>query len=434
MLLVSRRHRVLGINPEAQRLLGWAEHELLGTPINQLIPKRAHQLLDGPPESTARPADRPAHCGVRRRDGTTLRTMLTREPWESGGAGQSLLTLHDLTFPGRAILESMGDAVVMTDLDGDVSYLNPAAVRLTGWGNDEALGQPVSTLMVLVSESSREPIPDTTTRCLREGRPVDLEDGVLLIRRDGTEVPIGDSAAPIREADGTALGVVLIVRDERERRRVGDRLTFEASHDDLTGLVNRREFERRLTDLRADPAGGTAPEGVLLYLDLDNFKQINDLGGHEAGDRVLQSLGSLLVDQMRMHDTAARLGGDEFGALLADCSLMEAIRIAENLRAAIARHRFESDGRVFALTASIGLHPVAPTSGVAAALRAADAACYAAKRAGGGRVQFAESAGDAAPKPRIRAARVSPAVRGRGPARESAANGPSVASARPPAQ
>ncbi len=432
MVLVSRRERVLALNPEAQRLLGWTEGELLGTPLSRLIPMRLHRRPDAPWESPGGPGDGPVECDVRRRDGTTLQVMLTRQLWEAGGAGQRVLILRDLTLPGRAILESMGDAIIMTDLTGAVTYLNPAAVRLTGWDSSEALDQPVNGVMVLISESSRQPIPDTTARCLSEERPVDLEDGVLLVRRDGSEVPISDSAAPIRSCDGATLGVVLVIRDERERRRVGHRLKFEASHDDLTGLVNRREFERRLARVRPDPAAGAGPNRVLLYLDLDNFKQINDLCGHEAGDRVLQSLSALLGGHMRLRDTLARLGGDEFGVLLAGCSVIEAIRTAESVRAAIARHRFEWKGRSFSLTASIGLHPVAPASGVAAALGAADAACYAAKRAGGDRVHLAERVGDRDGKPHTETLRVLHPGRGRSGARRSVAAGQSAADAGPP--
>ena len=399
MVLVSRRERVLALNPAAELLLGWTERDLHGAPLGRLIPMRLYRRPEAPWESPDWSGAGPGECKIRRPDATTLQVMLTRRPWESGGSGQWLLILRDLTIPGRAILESIGDAIVMTDGTGAITYLNPAAVRLTGWGREEALDQPVARVMVLISESSRESIPDTTTRCLRENRPVDLEDGVLLVRRDGTEIPISDSAAPIRDQDGNGLGVVLVIRDEGERRRVGHRLRFEATHDDLTGLINRREFEQRLARSLTGTAQGSSPEQTLLYLDLDNFKQINDTCGHAAGDRVLQTLGALLGGHMRTRDTLARLGGDEFGALLVDCSIIEGIHMAESLREAIAQHRVEWEGQVFSLTASIGVFPLAPVLGVAGALRAADAACYEAKHAGGDRVHGGITMGDAGERP-----------------------------------
>lgn len=286
----------------------------------------------------------------------------------------------------RATLESIGDAVITTDLAGMITYLNPVAERLTGWDAAEALGRSLDAILPLISEASRQPVPNTAARCLTEGRSIDLEDGVLLLRRDGTEVPIGDSAAPVRDRDGGSLGVVLVIQDESEKRRVGRRLSYEATHDALTGLVNRREFDRRLTRVMLD-LPGPATEHVLLFLDLDRFKRVNDGCGHEAGDELLRRLSALCRGHTRKRDTLARLGGDEFGVLLENCPLVEAGRIAESLRVAIEAYRFEWEGSAFAISASIGLIPVvADGGGIAAVLRTADAACYAAKEGGGNRV------------------------------------------------
>jgi diguanylate cyclase (GGDEF)-like protein/PAS domain S-box-containing protein len=363
-------------------------------------------LLDGDFETSGgSPAGSSISCIARRRDGTEFPVALARRPLGPGSEAQALVTLRDLTQWRRAqdsrsrnyeqahaALESMGDAVITTDCAGMIKYFNPAAERVTGWALEEALGESLDAVLPLISEATRQPVPNTAARCLEEGRAVDLEEGVLLLRRDGTEVPIGDSAAPVRDRSGATLGAVLVIQDETEKRRVGHRLSYEATHDALTGLINRREFERRLARVVAD-LGGAAAEHVILSLDLDRFKLINDICGHEAGDELLRRLGALLSRHLRKRDTLARLGGDEFGVLLENCPLSEARQIAETLRVAIEQYRFEWEGKTFSIGGSIGLLPVtAESGGMAAVLRAADAACYAAKHGGGNRVHLQQFA------------------------------------------
>jgi diguanylate cyclase (GGDEF)-like protein/PAS domain S-box-containing protein len=287
----------------------------------------------------------------------------------------------------RATLASIGDAVLLADLDGAVSYLNEAAERLTGWQLAEARGLPLAQVMTLIAETNRQPIPDMVVRCIAEGRAIDLEDGVLLVRRDGTEVPIGDSTAPVHDADGTLVGVVLVVQDESEKRRVGHRLSHEATHDPLTGLLNRRGFERRLGNVLGDLECSGAGH-VLLYLDLDGFKLINDTWGHEAGDDLLRSLGQQLGGQMRSGDSLARIGGDEFAILLENCPPAEGRRIAEMVRLEVGQSGFDAQRGLPALGASIGLVELLPgCGGVSDVMRRVDEACYRAKRGGGHRIR-----------------------------------------------
>jgi len=415
MVVVDRNGRVTALNLAAERFFGWTEVELLGEPMNRFIPTRFHPLLgsdletgDGSPAVSTR--RRTVICFARRRDGTECPVEMARRPVGQGRDAQSLVTMRDLTQwrhaldtrsrnneQARATLESIGDAVITTDASGIITFLNPVAARLTGWAAEEALGQSLGAVLPLISEASRQPVANTAARCLAEGRSVDLEDGVLLLRRDGTEVPVGDSAAPVRDREGGMIGVVLVIQDESEKRRVGHRLSYEATHDALTGLINRREFERRLTRVVTDPVGPGA-EHMLLCLDLDRFKVINDTCGHDAGDELLRTLGGLLSHRMRKRDTLARLGGDEFGVLLENCPLVEAERIAESLRAAVEQLRFEWEGKTFSIGASIGLIPVKAGSGeMTAVLRAADSACYAAKDGGGNRVHLERRGKDSAP-------------------------------------
>ena len=406
MIVVDELGRMTAINLEAERFFGWAEKEMLGEPMSRCFPTRFHRLLEADLETnggspTSSKTGVTVSCFARGRDGTEFPVAMARRPLGPGSPAPALVTLRDLTQWRRAqdsrsrndeqahaTLESMGDAVITTDHAGMIKYLNPVAERLTGWGLEEAVGESLDAVLPLISEATRRPVPNTAARCLEEGRSVDLEDGVLLLRRDGTEVPIGDSAAPVRDRSGATIGVVLVLQDESEKRRVGHRLSYEATHDALTGLINRREFERRLARVLTD-LPGAASEHAVLSLDLDRFKLVNDTCGHEAGDELLRRLGALLSRHMRKRDTLARLGGDEFGALLENCPLNEAGQIAEGLRVAIEEYRFEWEGKAFSIGGSIGLLPVtAESGGLAGVLRAADAACYSAKYGGGNRVHL----------------------------------------------
>jgi diguanylate cyclase (GGDEF)-like protein/PAS domain S-box-containing protein len=403
--VIDSSGRIVALNQEAERLLGWAEPELLGQPMNRLIPPRFHRILDTQPIFAGEP--QPSHpkgtrvsLFARRRDGSEFPVEINRGALTPGADSLFLVTIRDLTEWRRAqeslfrekeqaviTLESIGDAVITTDTTGRVMYLNPVAERLTGWRTTEALGLPAATILTFISDTTREPVESTVARCLHEGRAVDLADGVLLLRRDGTEVAIGDSAAPILDRNGVTTGVVLVFHDVTEKRRVSRKLSHEATHDSLTSLINRKEFERRLARTLGDATDSGVGEHALCYLDLDRFKLVNDSCGHEAGDELLRQVAALLGSHMRKRDTLARLGGDEFGALLENCPLQEAMEIAETVRRAMEEFRYVSGEQSFSLGISIGVVPISPSSGrMAAVLRAADAACYIAKEAGGNRV------------------------------------------------
>jgi diguanylate cyclase (GGDEF)-like protein/PAS domain S-box-containing protein len=395
--------KVVGVNRAVERLLGWTESELLGQPMNRLFPPRFHRILDTQPVTDELPKNHPSGTRVslfaRRRDGSEFPVEIIRSWLGAGSNSLFLVTIRDLTEWRRAqeslfrekeqaviTLESIGDAVITTDTTGRMTYLNPVAERLTGWRLTEALGLPAATILTFISETTREPVESMVGRCLEEGRAVDLAEGALLLRRDGTEVAIGDSAAPIRDRNGVTTGVVLVFHDVTEKRRVSRRLSHEAAHDALTALVNRKEFERRLTRVLAD-ISDTNPEHALCYLDLDRFKVVNDSCGHEAGDELLRQIASLLSGHMRKRDTLARLGGDEFGVILENCPLDEAVEIAETVRRAMEEFRFVRGQQVFSVGISIGVVPITAGSGrMASVLRAADSACYIAKEAGGNRV------------------------------------------------
>jgi diguanylate cyclase (GGDEF)-like protein/PAS domain S-box-containing protein len=283
-------------------------------------------------------------------------------------------------------LQSIGDAVMTTDPDGVIRYLNPVAEKLTGWRAEEAQGQPAQTVFRIFREKDREPVPDLVARCLKENQVIGLGDHTILISRSGREYSIQDSAAPIRSPDGKPLGVVVVFSDVTETRRLAEQMAYQASHDSLTGLVNRQEFERRLERTLETTQTDTV-EHTLCYLDLDQFKVINDTCGHVAGDELLRQLAPVLNDKVRKRDTLARLGGDEFGVLMEHCHLEKGLRVANVLRDAVESFRFAWDGKSFRIGVSIGITPITEaTESVASVLSQADSACYAAKDQGRNRI------------------------------------------------
>ncbi len=287
-------------------------------------------------------------------------------------------------------LGSIGDAVVRTDARGVVEYLNPVAEQLLGCRSAELAGRPISSVVALVHETTREPIENPVETCLREKRVVGRSNLSLLVRPDGREFAIDDSASPVTNNDQEIIGAVLVFHDVSRARTLARQLAHQASHDHLTGLVNRHEFERRV-GRALTRAQEEAVTHALCFLDLDQFKVVNDTCGHVAGDELLRQLAGALQKKVRRRDTLARLGGDEFGVLLEHCPPGQATRVAHDLLETVQEFRFVWEGKPFALGVSIGVVPItAETESLANVLRDADAACYAAKERGRNRVHFYE--------------------------------------------
>ena len=283
-------------------------------------------------------------------------------------------------------LQSIGDGVITTDANSNVEYINPVAEDLTGWKVDDASGRSIDEIFRGFHEETCEPLENPLAVSIRRDRAIKSVRPTLLIRRDGNELYIESTASPIRDGKGSVTGGVLVFHDVSESRELNRRLSYHASHDILTGLVNRREFENRL-ERALKSARARETSYALLYLDLDQFKIVNDSCGHSAGDALLGQLGALLKSKIRWRDTLARLGGDEFGVLLESCSLEEAMNTAETLRMAIGDYKFVWEERNFRLGVSIGVVPItADNEDVAALLSAADSACAAAKEAGRNRI------------------------------------------------
>ena len=284
-------------------------------------------------------------------------------------------------------LESIGDGVITTDIDGNIEYINPVAEQLSGWSNEQARGNPVEDVLRLIDETKRTPIRSPIADCISRGHSIRLRKQPLLINRQtGTEYSLEIITSPIRNNKGENKGAVLIFHDVTELIGMARQLSYQATHDDMTGLINRREFEDRL-ESALQQAKETNISHAIAYLDLDQFKVVNDTCGHAAGDELLKQLGNELQYRMRDNDTLARLGGDEFGILLTDIEPRQAIRRIEELHHSIGKFRFEWEDKVFEVGACIGLVSITSESGTLAdVMSAADSACFVAKDSGRNRV------------------------------------------------
>lgn len=287
-------------------------------------------------------------------------------------------------------LRSIGDAVVSTDEKGNVQYLNPIAEKMIGWTTQEILGKPLRNYFHIMNGLTRAPEPNPVDLCLQDMRVVGLNDNTILIHRDGKEYAIEDSAAPIRNHDGVAVGAVMVFYESSMVHSEDHMLSYHASHDSLTRLINRREFERRLTELLAH-SKNSGEQHALCYLDLDQFKIVNDTCGHVAGDKLLRQVTYLFEGKVRDADVLARLGGDEFGLLLENCTLKKAIHIAEGLRKVVKEYRFIWEEKTFEVSVSIGVVPITlDSASPVEILSDADAACFAAKDKGRNCIQVYE--------------------------------------------
>ena len=287
----------------------------------------------------------------------------------------------------QVTLQSIGDAVITTDWAGKVQYINPVAEKLTGWKTLEAHGQVLLEVFRIIDENSRATAENLVEEVWRSGQIVKLVNCTVLIARDGTEYAIDVSAAPIGIHQGIMIGTVLVFRDNTQSRSLAHQLSWQATHDTLTKLVNRCGFEQHLAKAIAS-AQHEETQHALCYLDLDQFKVVNDTCGHVAGDELLRQVSVLLRQRIRSTDILARLGGDEFGILLYQCSLQKAEQIVNSLQTLIQNFRFTWDGKTFTIGVSIGLVAIDHSSlDVNSLLGAADVACYAAKDKGGNYIQ-----------------------------------------------
>lgn len=296
---------------------------------------------------------------------------------------------------GRAqvTLEAIGDGVITTDLNGRIEYMNPAAEKITNWSAATAKGLQIEKVVILKNELSNKAVDNPVYKCLREQQSLDIPKTVILIRSDGNDITVEHSASPIRDHKRKIMGSVLVMRDITEAKMLAEKISYQAQHDALTGLINRMEFESRLNEA-LESAYKHNHQHVLLYIDLDQFKVVNDTCGHVAGDELLCQLTTLFNKSLTENMTLARLGGDEFGLLIALSTIENGIDVASNLLNICKDFRFAWQDKTFSVGASIGMVVINKgTDSIAEVLSQADTACYAAKDMGRNRIHIYE-AGD----------------------------------------
>lgn len=395
MLLISLENgRYLDANNSLLNRIGYLRKQLLANTTASL------PLWDK--------ADLPASRRLRNqeiryrpRTGVARVGLISTETIELDGRSCLLAVINDITDltlarqslaeekeRAQITLAAIADAVVTTDTQGRIEYMNPSAKSLTGLGSPADYGSHVLQCLDLRDERTREPVSIEPFHDESQLTPEDA--AVVLHRRDGEEFVVQISSAPIHDISNQLQGYVLTLHDITQLRALSQKLSYQASHDPLTGLINRREFEHRITELVEGLREELQEDNLshaLCYLDLDQFKVVNDSCGHLAGDLLLKQLSALLLEQVRKSDSLARLGGDEFALLLVGCDLDTAQGIAAKLLETINAYRFVWSERTFRVGASIGLVAIDRDSGdLQAIMAAADGACYLAKENGRNRV------------------------------------------------
>lgn len=403
--------RIVSANPALVQMLGFGdEDELRNAMIRETVyvnPKDAERFG----ERLARQGEvRNFEARMQRRDGSEL-VVLENARAMTDEEGRLIAyegTITDITERkiaetrvfeekerAEVTLKSIGDAVITTDAEGLVDYLNPVAQTLTGWEARAARGRPIDEILNLVNEHSGAMVDNPVRLCLEQGRVIELAADSVLINRHGTRIAVQDSAAPIRDRVGNVIGAVMVFHDVSKEGRLSRQLSYQAAHDSLTGLINRSEFENRLIQALDQSRHDDAVTHALLYVDLDQFKVVNDTFGHRAGDELLRQIADVIQSRIRSTDVLARLGGDEFGVLLKGCSEERAVELAEEIRVGVEAYRFHWQESAQNVRCSVGVVMLERESqSVGDVMSAADVACYAAKDLGRNRVHLYED-GDA---------------------------------------
>jgi diguanylate cyclase (GGDEF)-like protein/PAS domain S-box-containing protein len=393
--------RIVRVSPSVEQLLGYAPQELMGRKLSDFYVDedgRAQFLAHLQENSgTLKGFQAALRCKDRSIVWVSTNAQYYRDV--NGDIAGVEGTTRDITKFRRTqeelfkekeraqvTLESIGDGVITTDVSGNIEYINPVAEQICGWTMEQAESRPFEQVFRFLEDRTRLPIESPILQCLEKRHSIISDVDTVLVGKHGREFAVEFSASPLRDRKGGVVGVVLGLHDVTEMRQLAQQLTHQATHDSLTGLINRHEFELRLKTA-LDSARNDGVQHALCYLDLDQFKIVNDTCGHIAGDKLLKQVTARLREKVRKADTLARLGGDEFGVLLWDCPLETALNISDDLRQAVKAFRFSWEDRVFEVGVSIGLVPIVDKSGTLTdVLSAADSACYAAKDQGRNRV------------------------------------------------
>ena len=305
-------------------------------------------------------------------------------------AEKSEIELSNQKEKAEVTLRSITESVITLGLNGVIQYINPAAEQLFKAKNRDIYDMQLSDLVRIVNDSSGENIEDPLARCFETKQTVYLPEHSSLIAGDNKVVAVEASVAPMKNNEGNIIGAVMVIQDVSNTRKLARQLSYQASHDMLTGLYNRLKFEEFLEEALLNIKQGHRVHS-LCFLDLDQFKQVNDTCGHVAGDELLRQLPDLFHKVLRSGDVVARLGGDEFGILLENCELSQATVIADKIRQEIKDFRFIWEEKVFTIGVSIGVVGIDENANdMSRIMSQADMACYAAKDSGRNRVHVYE--------------------------------------------
>ena len=404
--IISKRldGTVMSWNAAAEKMFGYMSEEMTGSNITQLFPRdKTHEE----PEliEKLRRNQTIKHYETERitKKNRRIQVSVSLSPIKNAndeiiGASNIIREITEVKALRKAVeleherlkvtMDSIGDAVITSDRQGRIQYLNPIAEKLTGWSLPDAFGQPSNDVFNIINEVTREVAASPITQCLAQDSIVNLANDTALLSRDGKEYGIEDSAAPIRDNTGQTIGVVLVFHDVSAQRLMANEITYRATHDSLTGLINRSEFESLLAQYITDRKQSDA-SSALLFIDLDQFKIVNDTCGHAAGDTLLKEVSSNIKSCIRNDDIFARIGGDEFAIVLSECNPETALEIANGICDSVSEYRFFSNNQRFRIGASIGLVIIDGYWSMATKLlQAADFSCYKAKHAGRNRVHL----------------------------------------------
>jgi len=399
IIILNRLGRISGFFESAQRMFAYNAYELLGKPLSVLFQAAHSRRYDELLGSHHRAGMLVHHDELvaLTASGESFDADVAINTIFEGENLQYIVTIKDITLRKQAedalyqekeqaqvTLSSIADGVLTTDIIGRINFINPAALKLTGYALDELIDQAIDRVITVESERPILPVFE----CIETGKQVDSISGDVLIAKNGQQMIIHQVASPIHNRSGHIIGSVMVFRDMSKSHRLASRLSWQATHDELTQLVNRREFERQLGNV-LHSARSEGAEHCLCFMDLDKFKVVNDTCGHVAGDELLRQLADIFRQKIRGADTLARLGGDEFAVILNKCGLGPAVNVAEELRGAIEDFRFGWGDQYFQVGVSIGLVVIDRDSpDVDEIFKAADSACYAAKEAGRNRVHI----------------------------------------------
>ena len=395
--VLVHRERILFANARFLALLNLSAAEVIGKPLADFVAPEYTELVatNLRRRLLGEPAPERFEIELIGAQGQVTRVELSSTLIDTAGEAALLLTALEMLpetappeIPARpramATLDAMGESVITVDADGRIDYINHSAENLLSQRFDQVMGKAFADVATLVDETDRRSLGDPVRKALATGGRVTMgRRAVLVPANTGPEHSVEISVTPLRFDGKEILGLVLVLHDTSELRGLTRQMTYQASHDALTGLVNRREFERRLQEAMDSAQTGNVGH-ALCYLDLDRFKVVNDTCGHTAGDNMLREVASLIKEAVRDSDTVGRIGGDEFALLLVGCPLDKARQIADDVVRSVNEYRFVWKDKIFNIGVSIGLVEIGRDGGaIEDIMNSADSACYAAKKQGG---------------------------------------------------